>query len=167
MPSRPILISIRGARKLEETLENIEMKVELVVSVVFCLAWMNAGIAAEAESREKVVVKQVASSSTTAAGDPVVLPQKDAQVVVSTFEIPPGASLPVHKHPYPRYGYVLQGALTVTNTETGKAEVFKTGDFILEAVGHWHRGGTSSKIPTKLLVIDLVEKGQNNTVLKE
>jgi quercetin dioxygenase-like cupin family protein len=152
-------------------LENIGMKLEALVSAICVMAWTNAGVAAEAGGKEpvteKVVVKQIASSSITAAGDPVVFPQKDAQVVVSTFEIPPGASLPVHKHLFPRYGYVLQGALSVTNTETGKAEVFKTGDFILEAVGHWHWGGSVAKTPTKLLVIDLVEKGQNNTVLKD
>jgi quercetin dioxygenase-like cupin family protein len=51
----------------------------------------------------------------------------------------PGATLPVHKHPYPRYGYVLTGRLCVTNMETGQSDIYEPGDFILESVGQWHK----------------------------
>jgi len=147
------------------------MKLKVAVSVVGIVASMVPVFAADeghgkGSAAPSVVVKQVVSTQTTAAGDPVVLPQKNAQVVVSMFEIPAGAELPVHKHPFPRYGYVLEGSLQVTNTETGKKEVFKAGDFILESVGHWHQGRNIDQAPTKLLVIDLVEKGVNNTLLK-
>ncbi len=117
------------------------------------------------ESRP-VVVTPLLSTTVTASGQPIVLPQKDAQVVVSTFEIAPGASLPVHMHPYPRYGYVLAGTLRVTDTETGKSAVYKAGDFIVETIGQWHQGSNIGAEPLKLLVIDQVEKGQSNTVLR-
>lgn len=115
----------------------------------------------------KVVVKPVLSATTTSSGQPVVLPQKDAQVIVSTYEIPPGAVLPKHKHPFPRYAYVQAGTIEVTNLDIGKTETFKTGDFILEAVDQWHFGANKGKVPVKLLVIDMVEKGQPNTVLQK
>lgn len=115
----------------------------------------------------KVVVKPVMSSTVTSSGQPIVLPQKDAQVIVSTYEIPPGAVLPKHKHPFPRYGYVLAGTIEVTNTDTGKTETFKAGDFIVEAVDQWHFGANKGEVPVKLLVIDMVEKGQSNTVLQK
>jgi quercetin dioxygenase-like cupin family protein len=114
-----------------------------------------------------VVVKPVISSAVTSSGQPIVLPQKDAQVIVSTYEIAPGAVLPKHKHPFPRYAYVQAGTIEVTNTDTGKTETFKTGDFILEAVDQWHFGANKGKVPVKLLVIDMVEKGQGNTVLQK
>jgi quercetin dioxygenase-like cupin family protein len=113
----------------------------------------------------KVVVKPVVSSTVTSSGQPIVLPQKDAQVIVSTYEIPAGAVLPKHKHPFPRYGYVQAGTIEVTNIDTGKTATFKTGDFILEAVDQWHFGTNKGDVPVKLLVIDMVEKGQSNTVL--
>lgn len=119
-----------------------------------------------AESQQ-VVVKPVLSTTVTSSGQPIVLPQKDAEVVVSTYEIAPGATLPEHKHPFPRYGYVLSGSLRVINDDTGKTEDFKTGDFILEAVGQWHRGLNPGQEPLKLLVIDIAEKGQPTTVLKK
>lgn len=113
----------------------------------------------------KVVVRPVISSTVTSSGQPIVLPQKDAQVIVSTYEIPAGAVLPKHKHPFPRYGYVQAGTIEVTNIDTGKTATFKTGDFILEAVDQWHFGTNKGDVPVKLLVIDMVEKGQSNTVL--
>lgn len=113
-----------------------------------------------------VVVRPVLSATQTATGQPIVLPQKDAQLLVSTYEIAPGAVLPVHKHPFPRYAYVEAGTLRVTNSDTGKAEDYKKGDFILEAVGQWHFGTNTGADPVKLLVIDMVEKGHSNTVIK-
>lgn len=115
----------------------------------------------------KVVVKPVLSATVTSSGQPIVLPQKNAQVIVSTYEIPPGAVLPKHKHPFPRYGYVQAGTIAVTNIDTGKTETFKTGDFILEAVDQWHYGATVGTETARLLVIDMVEKGQANVVLQK
>lgn len=112
-----------------------------------------------------VIVRPVMSATTTSSGQPITLPQNDAQVVVSTYEIAPGAVLPVHKHPFPRYAYVQAGSLRVTNNDTGKSEDFKPGDFIVEAVGQWHFGTNTGKDAVKLLVIDMVEKGKANTIL--
>lgn len=115
----------------------------------------------------KVVVLPVISATRTSSGQPIVLPQKDAQVIVSTYEIPPGAVLPTHKHPFPRYGYVQAGTIEVTNLDIGKTEIFRTGDFIVEAVDQWHFGANKGNQPVKLLVIDMVEKGAVNTVLQK
>jgi len=120
-----------------------------------------------ADAAKPVVVRPVASATVTSSGQPIVLPQKDAQVVVSSYEIAPGAVLPVHKHPFPRYAYVQAGHIRVTNKDTGKSEDFKPGDFIVEAVGQWHFGTNTGKDTVKLLVIDMVEKGKANTVLRD
>ena len=113
-----------------------------------------------------VVVTPLASTKVTADGQPIILPQKNAQILVSTYDIPVGATLPVHKHPFPRYAYVLAGTLQVTYIDTGKSEVFKAGDFIVEVMGPWHQGTNIGPTPIKLLVIDQVEEGAQNTVLR-
>jgi quercetin dioxygenase-like cupin family protein len=113
-----------------------------------------------------VVVKPVASTAVTASGQPITLPQKDVHVVVSTFEIPAGANLPEHKHPFARYAYVQAGTLRVTNTETGKSETYKPGDFIVEAIDQWHKAANIGADAVKLVVIDQVEGEQGNTVLR-
>ncbi|MER8757518.1 cupin domain-containing protein [Mesorhizobium sp. M0976] len=114
-----------------------------------------------------VVVTPLASRTETASGQPITLPQKDVQVLVSAYQIAPGASLPVHKHPFPRYAYVEAGTLQVTNVETGKSNTYKSGDFIIEMIGQWHQATNVGADPVKLLVIDQVEEGTKNTVLRQ
>jgi quercetin dioxygenase-like cupin family protein len=80
--------------------------------------------------------------------------------------VAPGPALPVHKHPYPLYACVLSGNLRLSNTETGRSNTYKAEDLIVEAVGHWHMGANIGDEPLKLLVINIVEKGQSNTVLQ-
>jgi quercetin dioxygenase-like cupin family protein len=137
------------------------------------LIWLVAGFLAlfisptPAQEPKDVTVTQLLSTTVTSSGQPIVLPQKNAQMVVSSYDIAPGATLPVHKHPYPRYGYVLTRRLRVTNMQTGQSDIYEPGDFILESVGQWHMGTNIGGEPLKLLVIDMVEKGQTNTLLRE
>ena len=131
------------------------------------LAQAIAATALDTTPAAKVVVTPLASVTETASGQPIVLPQKNVQVLVSSFEIPPGAKLPVHMHPSARYAYVLEGQLEVTNVDTGKSTSYKKGDFIVEMIGTWHQGANVGSEPVKLLVIDQVEKGTSNTVLKQ
>jgi quercetin dioxygenase-like cupin family protein len=119
------------------------------------------------QQQTNVTIKQLLSTTTTAAGQKIVLPRKDAELVASIFEIPPGAHLPEHEHPYPRYGYILSGSLRVTDTETGQSKTYRSGDFVLESVGRWHTGANAGEEPTRLLVIDIVRNGHANTVLRK
>ncbi|RUT83673.1 cupin domain-containing protein [Mesorhizobium sp. USDA-HM6] len=114
-----------------------------------------------------VVVTPLADRTQTASGQPITLPQKNVEVIVSSFEIAVGATLPVHKHPFPRYAYVEAGTLKVTNVETGNSNTYKTGDFIVEMIGQWHQATNLGDGPVKLLVIDQVEQGAKNTVLRQ
>ena len=114
-----------------------------------------------------VVVTPLADPTQTASGQPIVLPQKNVQVLVSTYDIAVGATLPVHKHPFARYAYVLAGTLKVTGIESGKSNTYQTGDFIVEMIGQWHQATNVGTGPVRLLVIDQVEAGAKNTVLRQ
>jgi quercetin dioxygenase-like cupin family protein len=120
----------------------------------------------QAQERMEVAITPLLSSTVTSSGQPIILPQQNPEVTASIYDVAPGVGLPVHKHPYPMYAYVLSGNLRVSNTETGRSNTYKAGDFILEAVGQWHMGANIGDEPLKLLVINIVEKGQSNTVLQ-
>ena len=130
----------------------------LTVSVLALLS--SASWAADAP---KVVVKPVLTTTTTASGQPITVPA-NPQVIVSTYEIPAGAVPPFHKHPFPRYAYVMAGDLSVVNRDTNETYRYKTGDFIVEVIDQWHMGRNEGKTPVKLLVIDQVESGKSNVV---
>jgi quercetin dioxygenase-like cupin family protein len=114
-----------------------------------------------------ISVTGVLDTTKTASDQPIVLPRSNVQVVVTTVEIPKGAKLPEHMHPFARYGYLLAGNLSVTNDDTGRTQTFKAGDFIVEAIGQWHHAANAGDGPVKLLVIDQVEAGRANTILRK
>jgi quercetin dioxygenase-like cupin family protein len=113
----------------------------------------------------QVAVAKVLETNQTSMGQPIVLPRGDVHVVVTTFDIPAGAKLPPHKHPWPRYAYVLSGQLTVETADHKRKFAFKAGDFIVEMTNLWHFGSNTGSEPVRLLVIDQVQGNMSNTML--
>jgi quercetin dioxygenase-like cupin family protein len=111
----------------------------------------------------KVIVQPVTRTGTTITGEKIVVPQNpDVSVSIATF--PPGAALPIHKHPYPHYVYVLEGSLTVFNIDAGRSFAAKKGDFIVETNTNWHYGKNEGTVPVKLLIIDQLPAGAKSNM---
>ena len=140
-------------------------KILTVAALLAICASFTAAHALDSGAAAPVVVTPVKTTAVTSTGQPLILPQKNVEVTASIYDIAPGATLPVHKHPFARYAYVLAGTLQVTNVDTGKSDVFKTGDFIVEMIDQWHRGSNIGADPVKLVVIDQIEAGAEATVL--
>jgi quercetin dioxygenase-like cupin family protein len=119
-----------------------------------------------AQATEGVKVEPMLNTGVTSADQPIVLPRGHVRVITSIYEIAPGATLPEHKHIYPRYGYLMSGQLRITTVETGKSTTYNPGDFIIESLGQWHKAESIGTDPIKLLVIDQIPKGQDNVVLR-
>lgn len=119
-----------------------------------------------AKSNAKPVVTTLFSGTRTALGQPLTLPQGDVEVKVTSYSIPPGAVLPVHKHPYPRFAYVLAGRLEVSTDDGANHFEYGPGDVVIEMLDAWHLGRTIGNETVKLLVIDQAPVGESNTVLR-
>jgi quercetin dioxygenase-like cupin family protein len=132
-----------------------------IAALLLGLCVLRPALAADAPA---VKVTPVLTTTKTAIGQPLVLPTKNPQVIVTTLEIAAGAKLPRHKHPFARYAYVLQGEVTI-EYNGGKSAVFREGEFIVQAIGVWHFGTNTGGIPLRLLVIDQVDAGRSNTIL--
>jgi quercetin dioxygenase-like cupin family protein len=148
-------------------MEGTMRKILIVATLLATCASFTAAYALDSGAAAPAVVTPIKTTNVTSTGQPLTLPQKNVQVAASIFDIAPGATLPVHKHPFPRYAYVLAGTLKVTNVDTGKSDTFKTGDFIVEMIDQWHQGSNIGADPVKLLVIDQIEEGAQATVLKQ
>jgi len=136
-------------------------------SIAAVIATFALASAAHAADAPKISVQPIARTGTTISGEKIVVPP-NPDVVTSIATFPPGAELPVHKHPYPHYVYVLEGTLTVFNTDTGKSFTVKKGDFIVETNANWHYGKNEGTVPVKLLVIDQLPAGvTSNMTLKQ
>jgi quercetin dioxygenase-like cupin family protein len=127
-------------------------------TLAFCASMANA-VAVPA-----VQVTPVTRTHTSIIGQPIVVPDH-LDVVVSLATFPPGARLPEHQHHNPHYVYVLEGVLTVVNTDANKTFEVKAGDFVVEMTDTWHYGINNGAVPVKLLVIDQVPHGAAGNVV--
>ena len=109
-------------------------------------------------------VVPLANTDKTIIGQTIVSPEHPTvQAVMITFQ--PGDKTGVHKHPFPHYGYMLEGVLTIVNTETGKVFDLKAGEFLVEMLNTAHYGENRGSVPVRLLVVDTVPEGlASNTV---
>lgn len=114
-----------------------------------------------ASTQEKIVATTLLQTTVTAAGQKIVFPSTNTEVTALIVDIPAGADTGWHEHPYPRYAYVLDGAVTVEN-DAGVRNTYAAGSFFVEQIGIYHHGTTT--VPTKLLVIDQAEAGKGNQV---
>jgi quercetin dioxygenase-like cupin family protein len=73
------------------------------------------------------------------------------KITILRIRIPPGASLPVHKHPVINAGLLLSGSLTVV-AESGQILHLKAGDALVELVDTWHFGRNDGDIPAEIVV---------------
>ena len=142
-------------------------KILTVAALLAICASFTTAHALDSGAAAPVVVTPVKTTAVTSTGQPLILPRQNVEVTASIYDIAPGATLPVHKHPFARYAYVLAGTLQVTNVDTGKSDVFKAGDFVVEMIDQWHRGSNIGADPVKLVVIDQIEAGAEATVLKQ
>ena len=108
----------------------------------------------------------LASSQVTATGQPLLLPARNPEVIISEYTIAPGAVLPVHKHPFSRYAVVLEGTLRVSRPGNPDVMEYAAGDVVVEMVDTWHYGSNIGDGPVRLIVVDQVEAGTSHTVLQ-
>jgi quercetin dioxygenase-like cupin family protein len=114
-----------------------------------------------ASTQEKIVVTTLLKTNVTAGGQKIVFPTGDTEVTAMIVDLPAGTDTGWHEHSYPRYGYIMSGAVTVEN-ESRQRQTYRAGSFVIEQVGAFHHGTTTE--PTRLLVIDQNEAGKGNQI---
>ncbi|MDR3526639.1 MAG: cupin domain-containing protein [Rhizomicrobium sp.] len=106
-------------------------------------------------------VMMLSSSDQTIIGQTIVSPEHPT-VNSSIVTFQSGDKTGVHKHPYPHYGYMLEGVLTIVNTETGKSFDLKAGEFLVEMLNTAHYGENRGTVPVRILIVDSVPAGVTN-----
>lgn len=131
--------------------------------LIFALA-LAAGPAA---AQPSAVSKPLSAQRETLSGQPITLPQGPVEVTFSETVVPPGGAIAPHKHPYPRYAYVVSGRLRVTNLVTGTVAEVTAGALAIDAIDQWHEAAVVGEEPVRMLVIDQTPPGFVNTVRQE
>ena len=113
----------------------------------------------------------IMSTMRTPSGLSIALPKNDVRLIATVLELSSGDKIPQSRHPYSRYAYLLSGALQMTNTRTGKVEVYRPGDLIVfdyyvEGVGRWREGVGIGAEAVKLLVIDQIDAKPSSVAVR-
>lgn len=123
--------------------------------------------AGSAAAQPAAVSKPLSVQQKTLSGQPIALPQGPVEVTLSETVVPAGGAIAPHKHPYPRYAYVVSGRLKVTNLVTGTVAEVKAGELAIDAIDQWHEAAVVGDEPVRMLVIDQAPPGIVNTVRRE
>jgi quercetin dioxygenase-like cupin family protein len=134
------------------------MKRILATAIAFAAGCGIAFAADAPPSPPGVTSVRVTDATTTISGQPIVVPA-NPHVIVTITTIAPGAHLPKHIHPYARFGYIMEGTITVTNLETHETYVSKAGDFVVDLRDQVHEAVNAGTVPVKVLTIDQVPAG--------
>ena len=122
---------------------------------------------AAAQTPPAPVTTPLKTLEATSAGQPIVMPAGPLKVTVSETLIPAHGAIPAHKHPYPRYAYVLSGRVRVTNLESGQSFELKAGDVTIDPVDQWHKAEALGDEPARLITVDQAPPGAATTIRRE
>lgn len=121
----------------------------LFLSLLLCAALSGPAFARE---NPGVVVETLVQSSVSWDGTSLpAYPDGQPQLTLLRIQIPPGTTLPLHKHPVINAGVLLSGILTVV-TEQDETLQLKAGDPIIEVVNKWHYGRNDGTETAEIIV---------------
>ena len=92
---------------------------------------------------------------------------KEAKATAVEVTLAPGEVEPVHRHPGPGFGYVLEGEYELA-IDDQPAKVFKAGETFYEPTGCLHRVGRNpGKVKTRILAWVLHPRDAKSIVIPE
>jgi quercetin dioxygenase-like cupin family protein len=131
---------------------------------LLALLALAAPAAAQAPAPVTTVLMTIRS---TQSGQTIELPPGPLEATASQTVVPPHGRIAAHKHPYPRYVYVAEGRVKVTNLDTGKSYELNAGDVSVDPVGQWHEAEALGDAPARLIVVDQTPPGVSNVIRKQ
>jgi quercetin dioxygenase-like cupin family protein len=141
-----------GQRRTSEKESGMSRRIVGVLTaiasvVAFSLLGPPASSGEEQGARRTVLTKQDLSN----------FPGHEA--VLAKVEFAPGAREPKHTHPGDLFGFVVEGALSVS-MEGKPVTTVNAGEVFFVPAGTVHWGENASKTPTRVIVTFVVEKGK-------
>ncbi|MDA4845517.1 cupin domain-containing protein [Hoeflea poritis] len=115
------------------------------------------------DARDYQRVEPLLDTKTTVLDQPLAYPQHgDAKIQSAIVTLLPGEETGTHSHPYPTYGYILSGELTVAYPG-GIEKVYRQGEAVMDAVNEPHNGRNDGSVPVRVLVVFMGVDGEANT----
>lgn len=108
---------------------------------------------------KEIKIKTLLKADTNLIGQKFHYPQgDDSEITILRISIPPGETTGWHMHPYPVFGVMLKGVLTV-EIEGEKPFDITAGDANAEVVNKVHRGVNNGKEEVEIIAFYPGKKG--------
>jgi quercetin dioxygenase-like cupin family protein len=131
----------------------------------FLLLVLAASTQAGSAGEPQMTAQTILDTTTTATGQAINVPA-NARVIGLIVVLPVGYAPGYHKHPFPRYAYVLSGNLEVQD-KSGGSRVYHPGQMFIETLDAWHRPRVEGNVPVRLLVIDQIPRDAKTNTINE
>ena len=121
---------------------------------LFCIICLTLLLSSNVSAADVNGVEVNVLSKSGSSWDGSVLPvytNGKPEITILRIIIPPGALLPLHKHPVINAGVLLRGELTVV-TEDRRTLHLKAGEAIVEVVNTLHSGKNEGDKPAEIIV---------------
>ncbi|WP_298775851.1 cupin domain-containing protein [uncultured Shewanella sp.] len=145
---------------------KISMTPFLIIFYFFCSTYAYAH---DVHGKQQGIAVDVITKSDTS-WDGTLLPHYatgQPEITILKITVQPGATLPIHEHPYINAGILMTGELTVVRKDNGKTLHLKAGDSITELVNTWHYGKNEGKVPAEIIVFYAGIKGKPITIIEK
>jgi LPXTG-motif cell wall-anchored protein len=132
------------------------------IRLMSVLVWLGALLMAAGGATAPVQAQAPAPAVAAQAEFPITAVDEDAALMNVIVDFAPGASTPDHTHGGPVIALVLDGEITLHDTDGTQS--YKAGTFWTELPGHTHHAANEGGAPARISVVGLVPKGGRLTI---
>ena len=95
----------------------------------------------------------------------IIYPKGDTKITALLVEMQPKATMKMHHHEVPSFGYILEGKITV-QSESGDIKTFTKGDVVIEMINKKHSGVNPGDSVAKFIVFYMGTEDLKNTIIE-
>ena len=117
------------------------------------------------EKTNKIKITKLIETDASWENTKIIYPKGDTKITALLVEMQPKATMEMHHHEVPSFGYILEGKITV-QSESGDIKTFSKGDVVIEMINKKHSGMNSGDATTKFIVFYMGTEALKNTIIE-
>ena len=117
------------------------------------------------ENTNNIKVTKLIETDTSWEKTKIIYPNGDTKITALLVEMQPKATMKMHRHEVPSFGYILEGKITV-HSESGEIKTFSKGDVVIEMINKKHSGENLGDSVTKFIVFYMGTEDLKNTIIE-
>jgi quercetin dioxygenase-like cupin family protein len=136
-----------------------------IILYLFCSLFFLSLPSIAIKKDNNIKVTKLIETDTSWEKTKIIYPNGDTKITALLVEMQPKATMKMHHHEVPSFGYILEGKITV-QSESGDIKTFSKGDVVIEMVNKKHSGMNPEDNVTKFIVFYMGTEALKNTIIE-